>query len=192
MTRFPTAAQSVFVGEVLAQHSSSAGKTKGTGSTGTATATWPASSARRPQAPHEPTPSWANGTDASPDDAATNARSWPSGAPCSPSSGTYSPTTTPDSPTSGRTTSPSATTPTRKNATTSASSKPSATPSPSPQQPDPQHAVTRHHHTAMPTCGPLRQLTIIFGVAPCSLRVTPRRRENGVGLPADADVFLGV
>ena len=26
---------------------------------------------------------------------------------------------------------------------------------------------------------------------PVSLRVTPRRRENGVGLPADADVFLG-
>ena len=27
---------------------------------------------------------------------------------------------------------------------------------------------------------------------PVSLRVTPRRRENGVGLPADADVSLGV
>ena len=26
---------------------------------------------------------------------------------------------------------------------------------------------------------------------PVSLRVTPRRRENGFGLPADADVFLG-
>jgi len=26
---------------------------------------------------------------------------------------------------------------------------------------------------------------------PVSLRVTPRRRENGVGLPADADVFMG-
>jgi hypothetical protein len=27
---------------------------------------------------------------------------------------------------------------------------------------------------------------------PVSLRVTPRRRENGVGSPADADVSLGV
>jgi hypothetical protein len=26
---------------------------------------------------------------------------------------------------------------------------------------------------------------------PVSLRVTPRRRENGVGLPADAEVILG-
>ena len=29
-------------------------------------------------------------------------------------------------------------------------------------------------------------------MSPLSLRVTPRRRENGVGSPADADVFLGV
>ena len=118
----------------------------------------------RRQRPGAPTPSSANATGASPDDAARNARSSPSAAPSSSSSGTCSPTRTPVSPISVPITSPSTSTRTPRNATTSANSKRSATPSPSPQPPDTRHPRRAHASGADPTCGLHSQLTVIFGL----------------------------
>ena len=138
MSRFPTAGHLCSWAKFSPGISSSAGKTKGNGSTGHGNrylARVLGRDRRRGRA--APTPSSASATGASPDDAARNARSSPSGAPSWSSSGTFSPTDTPDSPTSDQTTTPATSTRTPRNATTFANSKHSATPSPSPQPPEP-------------------------------------------------------
>jgi transposase len=94
---------------------------------GTATATWPGSSARPRSAPPAPTPSWASATGASPDDAARTGPLSPSDAPASSSSGHCSPTMRPSSSISVRTITTPASTPSARSATTSASCRLSAT-----------------------------------------------------------------
>ena len=86
----------------------------------------------------------------------------------------------------------STSTPRPRNATTSANSRPSATPSPSNPPPDSQHAITPpppHDHIDVQTP---KSAHHHFRISSLSLLGTPRRRENGVGSPADADVSLGV
>ena len=136
MSRFPTAAHLCSWAKFSPGINSSAGRTKGNGSTGHGNRYLAGSWARPLWWPAVPTPSWANATGALPDGEAKNAPSSPSGAPSSSSPGTYWPTRTPTSPTSVPITSPNTQTQRSRNTTTSANSKPSATPSPSPQRPD--------------------------------------------------------
>ena len=146
MSRFPTAGHLCSWAKFSPGINTSAGKTKGNGSTGHGNRYLARILGEAAVAAARPTPSSANATDASPDGAAKNARSSPSGAPSSSSSGTYSPTRTPISPISVPITSPGTSTRIRTNATTSANSKRSATPSPSPPRPDHTDTGSAHRH----------------------------------------------
>ena len=133
MSRFPTAGHLCSWAKLSPGLNTSAGKTKGNGSTGHGNrylagilgeaAVWPA----------EPIPSSVPGIGASPNGEVTNAPSSRSGAR---SSGTCSPATTRGSQISEPTTSPNTSTRMPRNATTSANWKPSATPSPLPRPPE--------------------------------------------------------
>lgn len=115
---------------------------------GTATATWPAPSAKPPPWSVVATPSWASVTAASPVARAGNAPWSRSAALSWSSSGTCCPTPKRTSSIWAPTSTPAAPTPTARSATTSASSKPSATASPSNPPPDHYrlHDSAAHHH----------------------------------------------
>ena len=53
------------------------------------------------------------------------------------------------------------------------------------------HYDSAHFCTAATSPTHRRTLNLNSEESPVSLRVTPRGRENGVGLPADADIRLG-
>ena len=123
-------------------------KTRARARPGTVTATWPASSVRRPCPPARPIPFSGNATGASPGAAAKREPSLPSVAPSWSSSGTYCPIPRPVS----MTWAPISTTPAAarnaRNVTTSANSKHWATRSPSNPPPDGGFPVPapRHSH----------------------------------------------
>jgi hypothetical protein len=136
MTRFPTAGHLASRAKFAPGSRSPRGRRRAAARPGTATATWPGSSARPSPERPGPTPSSATATGGSPAAAAARKPSSPSAALSSSSSGTCYLTPTPATPTSAATSSTSASTPNAGNEPTSTSSKPSATKSPSNPPPD--------------------------------------------------------
>jgi transposase len=137
MTRFPTAGHLVSWAKFAPGVKESAGKRKGTATTGHGNPTSPGCSGRPPWLPGGPIPSLGSATGASLADAAPTRPSSRSAGPSWSSSGTCWPTPTPASVTSAPASTTPASTPTAPSATTSASSKPWATRSPSNPPPDP-------------------------------------------------------
>jgi hypothetical protein len=136
MTRFPTAGHLVSWAKFAPGVKESAGKRKGTATTGHGNPTSPGCSGRPPWLPGGPIPALGSATGASPADAAPTRRSSRSAGPSWSSSGTCWPTPPAASVTSAPASTTPASTPTAPSATTSASSKPWATRSPSNPPPD--------------------------------------------------------
>jgi transposase len=137
MTRFPTAGHLVSWATYAPGVSESAGKRKGSGSTGHGNPYLARVLGEAPSPPARPIPSSVNATGGSPVDAARNAPSSRSAGPSWSSPGTCCPTQRPTSTTSALASTTPVSVPNAPSATTSASSRPSATRSPSIPPPDP-------------------------------------------------------
>ena len=148
MTRFPTAGHLASWAKFTPGVKESAGKKKGSGSTGHGNRYLAGSSARR--SPERPglTPSWASVTGGSPAAVAPRKPSSPPAGPSWSSSGTCRLTPTPATPTWAATSSIPGSIPNAASARTSTSSKPLATKSPSNPPPD------QHLHPARLRCAP--------------------------------------
>jgi hypothetical protein len=136
MSRFPTAAHLASWAKFAPGVKESAGRRRARAPPGTATATWPGSSAKPSWARPAPTASQASGTGGSPAAEAPRKPSSPSAARSSSSSGTCCLTPKPATATWAATSSTSGSTPSGASGPTSTSSKPPATRSPSNPPPD--------------------------------------------------------